>query len=208
MAKRPRKTIDPVHVPADFPPQLSPEYLERSGTVTLAEARQWLKQQAQDQGKACPCCGAWTRFYERKINSTMGRVLLWLTAECVRSGGHIAWANVAKTAPRWVVRSNQLPTLRHWRLVEKQPVDPEATQNKSSGIWRPTLLGYRFAVGEEAIHKYVLIYKGDTYCHYGPMITVTDTLKAEVFDYGELMQATIRTRVRAEQAASPPTDLI
>jgi hypothetical protein len=69
------------------------------------------------------------------------------------------WVDVPETAPRWLVRSNQLPTLRWWNLVERIPsADPDA---KHSGLWRPTDLGREFAMCNVAVPKTAYTYKGE-----------------------------------------------
>ena len=109
----------------------SPHSVDATNALSLGDARKWLRYRAMQKGSQCPCCGGFTRFYERRINKTMARCLGWLAHI---SGPDLDWVEVPKKAPRWLLRSNQLATLRHWNLVEKQ--ESVESKGKASGICR------------------------------------------------------------------------
>jgi hypothetical protein len=87
------------------------------------------------------------------------------------------WIDVPNTAPKWILRSNQLPTMKWWGLVERKAVEPPSEQqakkkgdNKHSGLWRPTQKGRDFVFGGLAIPKYVYTYY-DTVTRFGDELT-------------------------------------
>jgi len=176
-------SIDLDFLPDHFPPMLTPAHVDATNAVTLEQARDWLQRRASQKGSKCPCCGGFTRFYKRRINKTMARCLGWLAQA---SGPDLEWVNVPKKAPRWLVRSNQLATLRHWKLVEKQAVTDSKV--KSSGIWRPTKQGYEWATGVIEIPKFVVLYKGNTLACYGPPHSFKEAIESDIFDYEEVME--------------------
>ena len=147
---------------------------------TLAEARLAVLEN-REKGITCPCCDKFARSYRRKFNATMTRSLIWL----VRSWKNTqTWVDVPSTAPRWLVRSNQLPTVRWWDLIERCPNDnPEV---KHSGLWRPTQKGLEFAYKRIKIPAKALTYDGKVIALEGDLVTIEDTLGTK-FDYAELM---------------------
>jgi hypothetical protein len=178
--------IDPDALPMHFPPLFDAAPLASTDSVTLGEARAYMRHAAMRKGSKCPCCGGFVRFYQRRINKTMARCLEWLAAT---SGPDLLWVNVPKDAPRWLLRSNQLATLRHWKLVEKQ--EQEKSKSKSSGIWRPTRLGYDWAIGLTEIPEFVVLYKGKTLVCYGPPHRFTEALDSDGFDFDEIMEPVV-----------------
>lgn len=178
--------IDPDAIPDNFPPMFSPHSVDATNALSLGDARKWLRYRAMQKGSQCPCCGGFTRFYERRINKTMARCLGWLAHI---SGPDLDWVEVPKKAPRWLLRSNQLATLRHWNLVEKQ--ESVESKGKASGIWRPTQRGYEWATGSIQIPKFVAIYKGDTLARYGPLHSFSDAVASEYFDYEKTLEPAV-----------------
>ena len=147
----------------------------------LSEAReQWIKTIEGDGGK-CPCCDRWGKIYPRHINATMSRSLIWVTKNAVDLDG---WINIPKAGPRFIVRSNQLPTLRWWGLVERYPSDDPA--KKHSGLWRATELGKSFANNMISIPKTVFTYAGDVVEFSDERVRCPDTFNT-YFDYQEVM---------------------
>ena len=178
--------IDPDLLPVHFPPMFSPENVEATDHLSLKEAREWLRYRAtQGSGTKCPCCGAATQFYAQRINKTMAIALGWLVQKSTdEDESAFRWVNVPKEGPRWLLRSNQLATLRHWGLLERLPKS-EGAKTKHSGIWRPTDRGYRWVKGEISIQKFVVIYRSINYGYFGPLQTFAEAAGSEFFDYTE-----------------------
>lgn len=135
-------------------------------------------------GGHCPTCDRWGKVYSRPINRTMAKSLVWLAYAKPDDKG---WVDVPTTAPRWVVQSNQLPTLRWWGLIERRDNNGK-TKTKHSGLWRLTPAGLDFVHHGVRIPKNVFTYN-DSVRGYG---TETVTLKdcfADNFDYNATMSA-------------------
>ena len=130
---------------------------------TLLQARKAWSEMIDGEGGHCPCCERWGRIYKRGINETMAMSLIWL---CVEGKFTDAWIDVPNTAPRWLVRSNQLATLRWWGMVERmapnsddrEPDPDREGDNKHSGMWRGTLEGFRFVRRETDAPEAVFTY--------------------------------------------------
>jgi hypothetical protein len=148
----------------------------------------------EDEGGYCPVCSRWGKIYARALNRTMARSLLWLCKEALNN----PWVDVPKMAPRWLVRSNQLPTLKAWGLVERAPVDPKS-KTKHSGMWRPTELGVQFALQQVTVPKKVYTYN-DTVQSVSPeQVSLTDCF-GDDFDYQATMNDMFSTRDQQERA--------
>ena len=136
----------------------------------------------EDEGGHCPVCDRWGRIYGRSINKTMARDLIWLCSAQADANG---WVDVPSTAPRWVVRSNQLPTLRWWDLVERRGND-EDSKNKYSGLWRPTPLGLDFVHAGVRIPRKVYTYNGEVESRSVETTAIHECFD-EYFDYQQVM---------------------
>jgi len=150
--------------------------------VTLLDAQTQLRG-GLAEGTDCPCCGRFTKIYERKINATMGKCLCWLVVTQQSSG--VGWVDVPNVGPRWLVRSNQLPTLKWWGLVERRPTT-ERTQ-KHSGLWRPTQKGVDFAFGRISVPSTVITFFGTPIGFDGGEIYIQATA-GKNFNYEEAMK--------------------
>ena len=154
---------------------------------TLEGAKGDLRSGLQE-GINCPCCGRWAQAYWRGINKTMARALRWLEDEhnAVYYGGDYdckpIWIDITK-GPAWLLRSNQLATLRWWGLVERMPSDDSA--KKHSGMWRPTLLARSFLRGDMAVPAKVCTVFGEVVDRSYETITVNDI--RHHFNYAETM---------------------
>ena len=147
----------------------------------LTTLREEWRQVIEGEGDRCPCCDRWGRIYKRHINETMARSLMWLCDAPTEKG----WVNVPVHAPRWLVRSNQLPTLRWWELVERAGSDD--VKKKHSGLWRPTDLGRAFASGKVAVPKTVFTYNG-TREKYGDEEVFISECFGTYFSYADVME--------------------
>lgn len=140
---------------------------------------QW-RATVEDGGGNCPCCDRWGRIYRRGINETMARSLIWLCSAPAEDG----WVNVPTQAPRWLIRSNQLPTLRWWDLVQR--ASSTDVDKKHSGMWRPTDLGRAFAKGEVSMPKIVYTYNGEREKYGEEVIRISECFGSH-FSYSEVM---------------------
>jgi len=135
-------------------------------------------------GGHCPVCDRWGRVYSRPINRTMARSLMWLA---YTKHDTYAWVDVANTAPRWVVQSNQLSTLRWWGLIERKP-NEGGNNTKHSGVWRLTDKGFDFVHHSVPIPKHVFTYN-DTVQGYGIGTVTFKDCFIDNFDYNAIMSS-------------------
>jgi hypothetical protein len=145
------------------------------------ELRQKWRKTIEGDGGHCPVCDRWGRIYARGINKTMAQSLMWL---CQATKDESGWVDVPTFAPRWLVRSNQLATLRWWTLVERRGNDDP--KNKHSGMWKTTKLGLDFAGGIKKIPDKVYTYKGEVESVSQNFIHISECFK-EYFDYEKIM---------------------
>jgi hypothetical protein len=151
--------------------------------MTLRDLQESWRTAIEHDGSYCPVCGRWGKIYARKINQTMARALIWL---CLAEKNDEGWVDVPNTGPQWLVRSNQLPTLRWWELVERMP-NRGVNKTKFSGMWRPTVQGYDFANGALSVPHKVFTYNGDVEA-YGPEKVYIQQCLGDNFDYGVVLQ--------------------
>jgi len=135
-----------------------------------------------DAGIRCPCCDKFVKRYRRKFNSSMARSLIWLHKQTVTCGS--GWVDVPLVAPRWLVRTNQLPSVRWWGLIERHPSTDEA--KKHSGLWRPTEKGIYFALKKIRVQSTAVTYNGSIVGFEGDEISIEDALGTK-FDYAQIM---------------------
>ena len=150
-------------------------------TGTLMAARETLIENL-DAGAICPCCEKYVRRYRRRFNSSMARALCWLVRESPKGE---AWIDVPNFAPDWLTRTNQLPTVRWWSLIERGRDDDPKT--KHSGRWRPTQRGIDFVRNGGTIPSTVVTYNGQVFGYEGSPVTIHDTLGVK-FDYSAIMR--------------------
>lgn len=147
----------------------------------LEEIRAEWQSTIAKEGGVCCVCDRWGKIYGRNINKTMAVSLLWL-AQAPHDDG---WVDVPNKAPRWVIRSNQLPTLKWWGLVERRPNDADST-NKHSGMWRVTPAGKAFALEGLSVPKRAFTYNDEVLGFGDDLVKIKDCFKT-YFDYQEVM---------------------
>ena len=130
-------------------------------STTLEEARARLREGVRE-GTWCPCCDRWA----------------------MRAGMETGYYVDITTAPAWLLRSNQLATLRWWGLIERAPNDDP--KKKSSGMWALTNLGRHFIRGNVAVPRRVCTLFGDVVDQSDDTITVHDI--QHHFDYMEVLR--------------------
>lgn len=151
--------------------------------LTLAAAReQWFNRTIKQDGGHCPCCDRFGKMYRRRMNRTMAASLIWL-----QNAGD-GWIDVPKLAPKWVVRTNQLSTLKWWGLIERMPADPTG-KVKHTGLWRVTDAGSLFAMGITTAPAWVLTYNDEPIEFSTEQISIEDALGTG-FDYRDVMGPT------------------
>lgn len=136
----------------------------------------------ENGGGRCPVCSRWGKIYGRNINKTMAQSLVWICHAEVDAEG---WVDVPATAPRWVVQSNQLPTLKWWGLVERRFNDGK-NKTKFSGMWRPTEKGLDFVHNNTRIAKQVFTYNDEVQGFGLDTVTLRDCFE-DNFDYNATM---------------------
>lgn len=136
----------------------------------------------EGEGGHCPICDRWGKVYARNINRTMAFSLLWLIS--ASADGH-EWVDVPNTAPKSVLRSNQLPTLRWWGLVERLESNDPAL--KHSGMWTSTRKGMDFAKGKIKVPHRVFTYKGEVEAFSEQQVLIYECFE-DNFDYQEVMK--------------------
>lgn len=151
---------------------------------TLIQARDEWRETIHNDGGVCPCCARWGKVYNRQINGTMAFSLAWLYGQNKKKGIR-EWIDVPNTAPKFVLRSNQLSTLRWWGLVERQLPEPDDT-NKHSGMWRMTLRGMDFVDNLVLVPKKVFTYNGEVVKVSDELVSF-ESCKDKRFDYNEVM---------------------
>jgi hypothetical protein len=153
---------------------------------TVRSARATLQSEAgKPEGTICPVCDRFTKYYKRRLNSTMARSLLWLV---VKAGPGRGWIYVPSVAPIRILRSNELPKCKHWKLCEPQPQEPNSDQ-KCSGVWRPTDHGVAFARRQIPIRKYAILYNDTCLGFEGDDFYIDEALGSGGFNYRELMRS-------------------
>lgn len=157
----------------------------------LARLRSVWRGQIESGGSHCPVCDRWGKIYGRNINKTMAQSLIWL---CHAEGDAEGWVDVPAKAPRWVVQSNQLPTLKWWGLVERRGNDGK-NKTKFSGMWRPTAKGLDFVHHGARIEKQVFTYNDEVQGYGTATVTLRDCFE-DNFDYQSTMNTYLPAHLR------------
>ena len=147
---------------------------------TLDDARTDWMYQINGDGGYCPCCDRWGKIYARQFNSSMAKALIWLVGKGLR------WTDVPNTAPKWLTRTNQLPTVRWWGLVVRRESEDRAV--KHSGMWQPTRRGIAFASNEIELPSTVYTYNNKVVRYNDDLIRIQDAFKTR-FDYEQVVDA-------------------
>lgn len=150
--------------------------------TTLEELRLNWEAIKKGDGGHCAVCRRWGKIYPRGINSTMAKSLIWIASK-----NSDEWIDVPNTGPTWVLRSNQLPTLRWWDMVERN--DSKASpENKHAGMWRATEFGRMFAQNKVTAPDKVFTYNGEVVAKSIRLIPITDCFGVK-FNYREVFDS-------------------
>jgi hypothetical protein len=117
----------------------------------LAEARRRVLE-GLEEGVTCPCCGQLAKQYRRSIYRGMAR---WLVQLIIAHRGK-EWVSIHDLP---VQRGGDFAKLALWGLIQQKPNDDDDSK-RTSGMWRPTRLGRRFAFNETKVPKYLYIFDG------------------------------------------------
>jgi len=150
---------------------------------TLDEIKEYLEERKFDpEGVRCPCCDRQVKVYRRRFNAGMGRIVEWLYT----APGSPGWTNVARHAPRHVLRSKEVSRLVSWELVEGH--DTEV------GLYRLTDRGRRFVEGRVRVLSHGLFDRGHFLGFAGRRVSLRDVLEGGRFRRGELREGARRGR--------------
>jgi hypothetical protein len=148
----------------------------------LEGAERWMRKAAyRTGGTHCPCCGRHVQVYKRKLTRDMARFVVLLLKEYRKIPG--TWVDVRL----FPVRGGDYAKVAHWGLaiLKENESDPE---KKNSGLWKPTQLGVRFAVGAEKVPSHVHLYLNEVVGYSHRLIDVREALGSG-FRYDELMNS-------------------
>ena len=156
-------------------------------TVTLEEAKAWLRARFED-GAECPCCTQFVKLYKRKLNSSMARGLIVLYHHQVRVGPN-EWVHIPSLfREKKVCSSNDGALLRFWDVIERQGGEREDGSDRI-GYYRITDLGRAFVEDRVRVPKYVYLYNQEPIGRKDPTtISIQESLGSR-FSYSELMNA-------------------
>ncbi len=137
----------------------------------------------RDREKGCQCkiCDQNVKLYKRKLNSGMAAALYWMVN--FNDGN---WIDIPATAPRFILRTKEYGTLRHWGLVLQCPNNDDPTK-KNSGLWKPTLTGIQFVTGILEVPKYIYLYNNEVEGSSDEQTKIQEAL-GDKFDYEKLMR--------------------
>lgn len=163
---------DPTRIPR--PTEGDP--MEITEETTLAQAREWLEEQARKDGAHCPCCGQLAKVYKRKLNEGMARSLVKMW----RAAGQ-DWQYIPDTVGG---KSREEGKLRYWGLIQEKP--GKRPDSGRTGWWRVTDLGSQFVRRVATVQRYALVYDGQCLGLVGANVNIIDAL-GDPFTYDELM---------------------
>ena len=148
--------------------------------VTLAYARDWLRERVDD-GHKCPCCSQFAKVYKRRINSRQARALI-----AMYQAGGTDWCHLPDVEAPLHLGGSETGKARYWGLVEE--ASDEREDGGRSGMWRLTQGGVGYVQGYVLVQKYAHIYDGRCLGLSGEPVSIHDALGVR-FDYDELMSA-------------------
>lgn len=132
----------------------------------------------------CPCCDLFVKVYKRKLNARMARGLIWLVAQAGPERNFV----YVPGGPTWLIQTNEIATTAHWDLIEARPKDPKDRSRRTSGWWRPTVLGVDF-VNDKANVPLRLHFLDNRVVGVDEELTNIVRALGSQFDYPKLMSA-------------------
>jgi hypothetical protein len=154
-------------------------------TVTLEEAKEWLRQQVRGKGARCPCCDGNAKIYNRAFDAAMARATVHLF-KAYRANGN-EWMHAVKYLKSIKARDRDVGFLKQWGLLEEKPIPTTRPDGgKHAGFYRMTELGMKFAQRQEKIPARLRMYNGRTLSRSTEIVFIDEVKE---FNYAELMNA-------------------
>lgn len=159
-------------------------------SVTLGEAREWLRIQAAKKGAKCPCCARFTKIWKRQVTKSSVLALNALRkADWAKPGAFHRIASLIEN------RHADEAKLVHWGLIEeavqRDPVTHAIVRRSRddtgrAGHWRITPHGRDWLAGRVTIHHWIWLYDARLLRIGEEQITAQEALGTE-FDLRELL---------------------
>ena len=144
--------------------------------VTLAEARQWLRE-VVDDGARCPCCTQLAKVYRRKVHATMARTLIRMY-RATTPGEYLYLPSIPQ-------KSRDCTGMAWWGLIDEEKTRRD--DGGRAGWWRVTPHGVEWVLRLITVPKYARVYDGRVLRHEGDPVSIVDALGTK-FDYRDLME--------------------
>lgn len=153
---------------------------------SLEEARIYVDRNAS-KGVICPCCSQYVRTYNRKMNSGMSIVLIYLYLT-----GRNDWIQVKQFLLSMKYKNNHDWTLlKYWGLLEQKEKSPEDSDKlKYLGYWKVTEKGRLFVKNTITVRERIVLRNNDFKGYDGGYISIIDSL-GKHFNYSELMSTVV-----------------
>lgn len=148
--------------------------------MLLSEARRILWEHV-DEGIRCACCDQLARRWKRQIYRATARWLIKLVKKFAETDDWIHTRQI-------ITRGGDHAKLRFWDLIEEKPKDPDDKTVRTSGFWRPTFKGIRFANARLMVPKIAVVYDNVLQWHEGELVSIRTCLGKD-FDYEALWRA-------------------
>ena len=139
-------------------------------TVSQAKARAF-EEAKRAAGTTCPCCERFMKINRVGMTRAMLKILLWMMKHHYREFVHIPSA-----APPWILRSNCIGKMRHWRFVDRQANEDNPMVHKS-GVYRITETGIQFAYNQLMVPSAVYIYDDEIWAWDDEHIDAAETMR-------------------------------
>jgi len=140
--------------------------------------KQWMAPQLKE-GIDCPCCGRFTKVYQRNLNSGMVRFLIDFYNR--HGTNRVSIANYHVTDQQHA-HHQEYEKLPKWGLM--------AHDNSNPRLWWLTELGCKFVNNQATVNKYIRLKHGILVGHSIEQVSVKQAIGTK-FDYDELMAAGI-----------------
>lgn len=180
-----------------FPPPVT-KWIERfdlePSSVTLEEAKRWLRLRVRKPGAFCPCCQRFAKVYKRSIHHTMAVVLILMArrqprGEFFHVPRYLAGLDLAPSFQAVATHGGDYAKLRNWGLIEAQPGE-RGDGSTRTGFWRVTDLGFDFVHDRVRVWKHSIEYDNRLMGldDEAGEVSIRDCL-GDRFNYDELMKA-------------------
>lgn len=166
---------------------------------TLSQLKELWQKVSEGHGGYCPVCERWGKVYSISMTGSLVKALGWLYKEHKATGDD--WINVPTSAPRSVMRSYAITSLKHWGFVKQKPQEPiigkdgkvTKAKTKTSGLWAITPQGREFILNQVTAPKKAFIYADHVRGYSNEMVSAKEVMDKQ-FDYDAMMSDTFATR--------------